>query len=244
MDLNADLGEGGPADRELLDVVTSASVACGYHAGDPLTMVGTAKMAALRRIAVGAHPSYPDREGFGRRPMRITDEELFAAVVYQIGAMAAAAAAAATSLAYVKPHGALYNEAAADPAVAEPLVRAVATTGLPLLCPHGSRMQAAAEMAGVVCYTEAFADRGYRPDGTLVRRGSPGALIHDPAEVARRAVRMVQDGQVTAEDGSVVELRADSLCIHGDTPGALELARSVRRALEDAGVALRPFVPR
>lgn len=243
MDLNADLGEGGPSDAELLDVVTSASVACGLHAGDPLTMLETARMAAARGVAVGAHPSYPDRDGFGRRPMKMSDDELFASVVYQVGAMAAAASAAGTSLAYVKAHGALYNQAASERAVAETLVRAVAAAGLPLLCPPGSQTQAAAEAAGVTCFAEAFADRGYRPDGSLVPRGRPGSIVGDPDEVARRAVRMAREGVIHVVDGSVREIGADSICIHGDTPGALGLARSVRRALEEAGVVLQSFVP-
>ena len=242
MDLNADLGEGGPADPELLELVTSASVACGYHAGDPVTMFETARMAAVRGVALGAHPSYADREGFGRRPMRITGEELFAGVLYQVGALAAVAAAAGTALAYVKPHGALYNQAAADTEVAGPLVRAVAQTGLPLLCPPGSEMERAARSAGVTCFGEAFADRGYAPDGTLVPRGSAGSVVEDPEEAARRAVRMALEGEVASQDGSLIAIRADSICIHGDTPGALDLARSVRQALQDAGVVLRPFV--
>lgn len=242
MDLNADLGEGGPSDRELLEVVTSASVACGFHAGGPLAMVVTARMAAAHGVALGAHPSYPDREHFGRRPMRISDDELFAAVVYQVGAMAAAAGAAGARLSYVKAHGALYNQAAADPSVAEPLVRAVASTGLPLLCPLGSEMERVATKGGVVAYAEAFADRGYQPDGRLIPRGSPGSVLADAGEVTRRAVRMALRGEVTAEDGAVIPIRPDSICIHGDTPGALGLARSVRRALQEAGVTLRPFV--
>lgn len=244
MDLNADLGEGGPADPQLLDLVTSASVACGYHAGDPLVMLDTARMAASRGVALGAHPSYPDREGFGRRPMRMEADELFATVLYQVGAMAAAAAAVGTSLRFVKPHGALYNQAATDPDVAEPVVRAAASTGLALLCPYGSAMQRLGTTMGVRCFSEAFADRGYAPDGTLVDRSSPGALIDDPSEVARRAVRLAARREVEASDGSVIRVPADSLCLHGDTPGAVELARSVRRALEDAGMTLRPFVRR
>lgn len=241
MDLNADLGEGGPADRELLEIVTSASVACGFHAGDPVTMLTTARMAADRGVAVGAHPSYLDREGFGRRQMTISGRELFAAVVYQVGAMAAAATAAGTSLAYVKPHGALYNQAASDPRIAEPVVQAVATARVPLLCPLGSEMEKLGRQAGVPVYAEAFADRGYQADGTLVPRDSPGCVLEDPEEVARRAVGISVRGELRAQDGSILAVKADSLCIHGDTPGAVALARSVRQALEDAGVAIRPF---
>jgi UPF0271 protein len=242
VDLNADLGEGGPADGALLEVVSSASVACGFHAGDPLTMVDTARRAAARGVAVGAHPSYPDRQGFGRRRVDLPADELYAIVVYQIGAMAAAAAAAGTSLRYVKPHGALYNRAAEDPLVAGPVVSAVASSGLPLLCPPGSQMQHAASRAGVECYAEAFADRAYAPDGRLAGRDFPGAVLDDPRQVAERAVTLVRTGRVAALDGSSVEVAADSICIHGDTPGALELAREVRRALEADGVSVRPFV--
>jgi UPF0271 protein len=241
MDLNADLGEGGPCDRELLEVVTSASVACGYHAGDPSTMIETARTAAGLGVTLGAHPSYRDREGFGRRPLQVSPDQLYADVVYQVGAMAAAAVAAGTTLAFVKPHGALYNQACVDAGVAGAVVRAVATTGLALLCPHGSQMQRRAAAAGVSCYTEAFADRPYSPDGTLVGRATPGSVIDDPADVAARAVRLARRGEVSAVDGTVLTIPADSLCIHGDTPGAVELARSVRRALHDAGVVLRPF---
>lgn len=242
MDLNADLGEGSAADGELLAVVTSASIACGSHAGDPLTMLETARMAAGRGVSVGAHPSYPDREGFGRRALPLPAEELFATIVHQVGAMAAAAAAAGTQVRFVKPHGALYNRAAAEAVVAEPVVRAAAALGLPLLCPHGSQMQRVAAAAGVTCYTEAFADRAYAADGSLVPRGSAGAVLHDPAAVAEQAMRLARHGEVVATDGSVIPVAADSLCLHGDTPGALGLARSVRRVLEDAGVALRPFI--
>jgi UPF0271 protein len=244
VDLNADLGEGGGADRELLEVVSSVSVACGFHAGSPLTMVQTARLAAARQVAVGAHPSYADREGFGRRPLTLPPDEMFAIVVYQVGAMAAAAAAAGTQLQFVKPHGALYNQAAVDPAVAEPVVRAVAAASLGLLCPGGSEIQRRAIEAGVPCFSEVFADRAYLPDGTLAGRDLPGAVLHDSQEVARRAVRLVVEGEVVATDGSIIEIAGDSVCLHGDTPGALDLARSVRRAIEDAGISIRPFAAR
>lgn len=243
MDLNADLGEGSTTDRDLLALVTSASIACGSHAGDPLTMVQTARMAAGHGVSVGAHPSYPDREGFGRRPLSLHPDDLFATIVEQVVAMVSAATSAGTHVRFVKPHGALYNQAAAEPSVAEPVVRAAAELGLPLLCPHGSQMQRLASASGVGCYTEAFADRAYHPDGSLAPRGWPGAVLHDPAAVARQAIRLAVHGEVVASDGSVVPVMADSLCLHGDTPGAVHLARSVRRTLEDAGVALRSFLP-
>lgn len=242
IDLNADVGEGGPDDDGLLDLVTSASIACGFHAGSPATMVATARAAAGRGVAIGAHPSYDDREGFGRRPVESDPDDLFAAVLYQIGAMAAAATAAGTALRYVKPHGALYNRAAIDRAVAEPVVRAVAVAGLPLLCPPTSRLEEAARKVGVVTYSEAFVDRAYEADGSLVPRSDAGAVIDDPDEVAARAVDLAIRGRVTAVGGAAIELPADSICIHGDSRQALDMARSVRRNLAAAGVTVRAFV--
>lgn len=241
VDLNADLGEGGPSDHELLRVVTSTSIACAYHAGDPITMLETARAAARLGVAVGAHPSYADKEGFGRVRLDVTADRIFADVLYQVGAMAAAAEAAGSRLTFVKPHGALYNAAATDPGVAEPLVQAVAELGLSLLCPAASEMQQAAARLGVRCYAEAFADRAYSPDGTLAPRHGPNAVIEDPEAVAERALRLVLDQRVVATDGSEIAISADSICIHGDTPGAVSLARSIRRSLEAAGVVVRPF---
>ena len=247
IDLNADLGEGGPADHDLLQVVTSASVACGFHAGDPQTMVATARRAGAGGVVVGAHPSYPDRDGFGRRSMELDPEHLLAAVAYQVGAMVAAAATVGTRVGFVKLHGALYNRAAVDPATAEAVAEAVRVVGaaagrvLPLLCPPESELAARAGAAGLTVYVEAFADRAYRPDGRLADRSAPGAVITDPEAVAARAVELVRHRRVTAVDGTVIGIEADSICVHGDTPGALQLARAVRRALEDSGVAVRPF---
>ena len=242
VDLNADLGEGGPSDTELLDVVSSASVACGFHAGSPATMVATARAAAARGVTLGAHPSYDDREGFGRRPVDTDPEDLFAAVLYQVGAMAAAANAAGSRLGFVKPHGALYTRASVDPTVADPIARAAIEAGLPLLCPPDSRLEATARERGVITYSEAFADRAYAADGSLVPRGEPGACIDDPDEAAARAVTLALHGMVTAVDGSEIAVVADSICVHGDSLGALEIARAVRRGLASAGVEVRPFV--
>ena len=244
IDLNADLGEDGPADADLLELVTSASIACGFHAGSPASMIATARAAARRGVVIGAHPSYDDREGFGRRPVESDPDELFAAVVYQVGAMAAAATAAGAALRYVKPHGALYNRASIDPAVAEPVVRAVAEAGLALLCPPMSRLEVAARNAGVITYSEAFADRAYAADGSLVPRNDAGAVIDDPDEVAARAVDLALRGRVTAIDGTGIEVPADSICIHGDSPKALDMARTVRSRLAEAGVDVRAFVSR
>lgn len=248
MDLNADLGEGAPHDGRMLEVVSSASVACGFHAGGPQTMVEVARAAAARDVAVGAHPSYEDRDGFGRRDMDLAGPELVATVAYQVGAMAAAAGVAGTCVRFVKPHGALYNRAAVDPAVAEAVIEAVALAsrsiadgGLALLCPAGSEMARCAAAAGLRWYAEAFADRWYASDGTLVPRRRPGAVIVDPEAVARQAVDLARRAAVTTADGGRIEVRADSICLHGDTPGSYETAVAVRRALEDAGVTITPF---
>jgi len=242
VDLNADVGEGGPVDAELMEIVTSASVACGFHAGSPLTLLATARLASARGVALGAHPSYADREGMGRRQLDVAPEELYSDVVYQVGAAAAAASAAGTRLRYVKPHGALYNRAAVDPAVADTVVQAIGASGaLPLLGLAGSVLVSRATRAGGRVYAEAFADRAYAPDGTLAPRSEPGTVLTDPDEVAGRAVSLARDGAVRATDGSWLDVRADSICLHGDTPGALELARAVRAALLDAGVAVRAF---
>lgn len=243
IDLNADLGEGGPADTELLEVVTSASVACGFHAGDSATMLATARRAAATGVALGAHPSYPDRDGFGRHDMDLPPDELLAAVAYQLGAMASIAATAGTAVRFVKPHGALYNRAATDPAVAEVVVDGVARAGmrLPLLAPPGSVLSSKAGEAGITVYCEAFVDRAYAPDGQLIPRSQPGAVLHDPDEVAGRALELALHRRVSAVDGSVIELAADSICVHGDTPGAAAMAVAIRRGLEAAGVAVVPF---
>ena len=242
IDLNADVGEGGPDDAGLLDVVTSASIACGFHAGSPAVMVATARAAAGRGVAIGAHPSYDDRDGFGRRPVESDPDELFATVLYQIGAMAAAAKAAGSALRYVKPHGGLYNRASIDPTVAEPVVRAVAEAGIPLLCPPKSCLEEAARNVGVATYSEAFADRAYAADGSLVPRSDDGAVIDDPDQVAARAVDLAIRGRVKAIDGTDIQVRADSICVHGDSPQALDVARAVRGHLASVGVEVRAFV--
>ncbi|HZT65817.1 MAG TPA: 5-oxoprolinase subunit PxpA [Acidimicrobiales bacterium] len=241
IDLNSDLGEGGPADPALLHVVTSANVACGFHAGDPATMAATVVAAVASGVTVGAHPSYADREGFGRRPLDVAPEQLAAELAYQVGALEGIARAAGGRVAYVKPHGALYNQAAVDRGLAGAVVDAVLPFGLPLLCPPVSELAAAADGAGLEVVGECFADRLYAPDGTLVPRDRPGAVLHDPDRVVAQALGLALGGKVTAVDGSDIDLQAASICVHGDTPGALELARRVRAALEDAGVTVRPF---
>lgn len=242
IDLNADLGEGGPADDDLLGVVSSASVACGFHAGHPLLMLRTVRRAAELGVAVGAHPSYDDRAGFGRRDVDVEPDRLHADLVYQLGAIRALAASAGATVRFVKPHGALYNRAAGDPAVAEVVIAAVRDTGgLPLVALAGSPLLRWAGTAGLEVHGEAFADRAYRSDGTLVPRGEPGAVIEVTGAVVGQALDLALGRGVAAVGGGRVEVAATSLCLHGDTPGALRLARAVRAALEGAGVAVRPF---
>jgi UPF0271 protein len=248
IDLNADLGEGFGIwrlgdDAQLLDVVTSANVACGFHAGDPSTMRRVCALAADKGVTIGAQVGYRDLAGFGRRRIDVDPADLEADVLYQLGALDGCARAAGTSVRYVKPHGALYNTAADDPVQAAALAAAVAAydRGLPLLGLPGSALADAAQAAGVAFVPEAFADRAYTPDGRLVPRGEPGAVVDDPYEVVARAAAFAVQHRITAVDGSTVPVEARSLCVHGDTPGAVYLAREIRRTLADAGVALAPF---
>lgn len=243
VDLNADMGEAQGDDATLVGLVTSANVACGFHAGDPMVMRATVDAAVRAGVAVGAHPGYPDRQGFGRRDLAATPAEITADVLYQIGALQAVCRAAGTRVKYVKAHGALYNRAAKDAAAARAIAEAVrlADPSLVLLCLAGSVMVDVVRQAGVTVAEEAFADRAYAADGSLVSRSLPGSVLTDANVVAARAVRMVADGEVEALGGGTVRLRADSLCLHGDTPGALQLVRAVRRALTDHGLTLAPF---
>lgn len=249
IDLNADVGESFGRwtlgdDAAMLELVTSANVACGFHAGDPLTLQRTCELAAARGVAIGAQVGYRDLAGFGRRFLDVAPEELTADVLYQVGALAAFARVAGTRVGYVKPHGALYNTVvqheAQAAAVVEAVVRYDAT--LPLLGLPGSVLLDRAERAGLRPVAEAFADRAYTPAGTLLPRREAGAVLHDPAEVAARSVRMATVGEVVAVDGTVVPVRPASLCLHGDSPGAVAMARAVRRALDAAGIAVSSFV--
>jgi UPF0271 protein len=249
MDLNSDLGEGFGAwrlgdDDALLEVVTSANVACGFHAGDPATMRRVCARAASRGVAIGAQVGYRDLAGFGRRRIDYAPDDLRDDLVYQVGALEAFARMAGSRVRYVKPHGALYNVAAVDAGQAGAVVAAVAAVdpSLPVLCQPGSVLAARAAEAGLPVVAEGFADRGYLPDGRLVPRSSPDALVSDVDSVVARAVRMAVDGTVVAVDGSVVDCRVASLCLHGDTPGAVSLAQAVRAGLAAAGVELSPFV--
>jgi 5-oxoprolinase (ATP-hydrolysing) subunit A len=250
VDLNSDLGESFGRwelgdDVAMLEHITSANVACGFHAGDPSTLRRCCEDAAVRGVAIGAQVGYPDLAGFGRRFIDMDPGELTDAVTYQIGALEALARVAGTRVTYVKPHGALYNAVVSHASQAAAVVRAVLEydDGLPLLGLPGSELLRQASDAGLATVEEAFADRAYTPEGTLVPRGQPGAVLHDAAEVAMRVVRIATEGEVVAVDGSVVRLRARSICLHGDTPGALSMAQATRKALEDAGVPLRAFAP-
>ncbi len=245
IDINADLGEGfGPwrlgDDLALLSVVTSANVACGFHAGDPLILRRTCAAAVERGVVIGAQVSYRDLAGFGRREMDVASDELAAEVLYQIAALDGIARAEGGRVAYVKPHGALYNRIVRDPVQAAAVAEAVTAydPALPVLTLPGSALHDVTELTLV---SECFADRAYTPEGTLVSRREPGAVIHDVAEVAERARRMAVEGTVVSADGGEVRVDARSICVHGDTPDAVELARAVRAALESAGVALEPF---
>jgi UPF0271 protein len=238
IDLNADLGEGFGAwrlgdDDALLDVVTSANVACGFHAGDPSTMASVCRRAVQKGVAIGAQVGYRDLAGFGRRRIDYAHDELRDDIVYQIGALEAFCRIAGDRVRYVKPHGALYNTAAVDELQASAVVAAVVAydPALPVLCQPGSVLAVRAAESGLTAIGEGFADRGYLPDGRLVPRSRPAALVHDPDEVVARVVQMAVDGTVTAIDGSTVECRVRSICLHGDTPGAVRLARAVRDGL-------------
>lgn len=248
IDLNSDLGEGYGAwkmgdDAAMLGIVSSANVACGFHAGDPLTILATLRGAAQNGVVVGAHVSYPDRVGFGRRPMDVTPEELTADVIYQIGALQGLAAAAGTRVRYVKPHGALYNTIAQDARQAGAVIRAILTVdpSLILMGLAGAPVLEQARAAGLATVAEAFADRAYRPDGQLLSRREPGAVLHDPNLVAARMVRLAQEGVVEAVDGSTLRLAADSICVHGDSPDAVAMAHAIRVALTRQGVTIASF---
>jgi 5-oxoprolinase (ATP-hydrolysing) subunit A len=248
IDLNADLGEGfgawtAGADEELLGVVTSANVACGFHAGDPVIMRRVCAEAVRRGVAIGAQVGYRDLVGFGRRRIDIAPEDLSADVLYQLGALDGFARTAGDRVRYLKPHGALYHAAATDAGQAGAVVSALLAWDqpLPVLTLPGSALASAAEAAGLPVVIEAFCDRGYRPDGSLVPRDQPGAVLHEAAAIADRALAMVTVGEVAAVGGSPVAVRPASLCVHGDTPGAAAIARAVRERLTGAGVRLAAF---
>jgi len=248
LDLNADLGESFGSwkmgdDAAMFQLVTSANVACGFHAGDPITILDSCRAAYELDVTVGAHVGYRDLAGFGRRSLDASFDELFGDVLYQLGALDGVAHAVGASVDYVKPHGALYNRLVHDAGQAEAVVAAVSAydPGLPILGLPGSELLKQAREAGHPVFVEAFADRAYQADGTLVPRSQEGAVLHDVDAVVERAVRMATKGEVVAVDGTVVQVRPDSLCIHGDTPGAVEMAAGVRAGLVAAGVELESF---
>jgi UPF0271 protein len=245
VDLNADVGESFGRyvlgqDPALIPSLTSVNVACGFHAGDPGVMRETVALAKHHGVAVGAHPGLPDLTGFGRREMRLSGQEVEDLVIYQVGALAGVAAAQGVVLQHVKPHGALYTMAASQDALADAVARAVAVidSTLVLVGLSGSALVRAGARAGLRTASEAFADRSYEPDGTLTPRGRPGAVLADEAVVAARAVALVRDRAAPSSDGSRVALQVDTICVHGDTPGAAALARRIRAALEGAGVSV------
>lgn len=247
VDLNADMGEGFGRyrlnDDALLATVTSASIACGFHAGDPVVMRETVMGALARGVTIGAHPGYPDLVGFGRRDLAVTPSEVEAIVVYQIGALQAVCIAAGAKLRYVKPHGSLYNRAARDAATADAIARAIRSvdSSLILLGLARSALIEAADRVGIRSVSEAFVDRAYRSDGSLVPRTEPDAVLMDVGVIADRALRMVETGTVLSADGSVVTVRAESLCTHGDDRDAVAIVRAVRTRLEQAGVRVASF---
>jgi 5-oxoprolinase (ATP-hydrolysing) subunit A len=242
VDLNADVGE-GMDDALLLPYVTSANVACGLHAGDPSTMDQTVELALSRGVRVGAHPGYPDRANFGRVAVEMSADEIEDSVVYQVAALQGFVRSRGGTLTHVKPHGALYHAGAEFPDVARAIAEAVRRVGteIVLVGAAGSMLIGAGRDAGLPVAEEAFADRRYRADGTLVPRGQPGALVTDPEEAAEQAVGLARDGVAVAEDSSRIPIRADTICLHGDTPGAAEIARKIHERFRVAGIRIAPL---
>jgi len=249
IDLNSDLGENTPDrivgdDAGMLEIVTSANVSCGFHAGSPEGIRDTLAAAVRAGVVIGAHPGYRDYENFGRSPMDVDSATLQAHVEYQLGALIGLASAVGGTVAYVKPHGALYNTIARDERQARDVVAAIRAIdrGLVLLGPAGGVVLDVAERSGLAVAAEAFADRAYLPDGRLVPRTQPDAVLHDPTAVAERMTRLAADGVIRAVDGTDIAVSAQSICVHGDSPGAVEMAAEVRRRLEADGVVIAPFV--
>jgi UPF0271 protein len=240
VDLNSDLGEGAGHDNEILDLVSSANISCGFHAGDPGSIFATIQAALERGVSLGAHPSFPDRENFGRTEMTMAPAEISAAVVYQIGAFEALARGAGGRMNHVKAHGALYNMAARDRALAEMIAQAVHSFDpqLILFAPTHSELDFAATELGLTTASEVFADRNYMPDGSLVARSDARAFVHDPMEAADRIIRMLIEGKVQAVDGTDVEVLASTVCVHGDNPQAVEFVRKLRDRLENEDVVI------
>lgn len=249
IDLNSDLGESYGAwrmgeDETMLGIVSSANVACGFHAGDPAGIWNTVKAAAEKGVSIGAHVSYPDRVGFGRRDMDVTSGELIADVIYQIGALKGMAAAAGVTVGYVKPHGALYNRIAHDPKQGQAVIDAIKAIdpSLVLMGLANAPILKLAQASGLKTVAEAFADRAYTPDGQLVSRREAGAVLHDTQLIARRMLQLARQGTLEAIDGSTITVDAQSICVHGDSPGAVAIAQEIRRAFEADGITVRSFL--
>ncbi|KQV37703.1 5-oxoprolinase subunit PxpA [Rhizobium sp. Root1204] len=250
IDLNSDLGESYGAwrmgdDETMLAIVSSANVACGFHAGDPAGIWKTVKAAAEKGVSIGAHVSYPDRVGFGRRDMDVTSGELIADVIYQIGALKGMAAAAGVTVGYVKPHGALYNRIAHDPKQGQAVIDAIKAIDptLVLMGLANAPILALAQESGLKTVAEAFADRAYTPDGQLVSRREQGSVLHDTQLIARRMLQLAHEGTLEAIDGSTIKIDAQSICVHGDSPGAVAIAQEIRRAFEAGGITVQSFLP-
>jgi UPF0271 protein len=249
IDLNSDLGESYGAwamgdDEAMLSIVSSANVACGFHAGDPLGILKTVKAAAAKGVSIGAHVSYPDRVGFGRRDMDVTSAELTADVIYQIGAIKGVAAAAGVTVGYVKPHGALYNRIAHDPKQGQAVIDGIKAIdpNLVLMGLAGAPILALAQKSGLKTVAEAFADRAYTPGGELVSRREAESVLHDTDLIALRMLQLAREGTLEAIDGSTIKIDAQSICVHGDSPGAVAIAREIRRAFEADGITVRSFL--
>ena len=249
IDINSDLGEFSDAahldsDRKVLQFVTSANIACGFHASDPLTMTKSVRMAKEAGAAVGAHPGFPDRENFGRRAMDLSPEEVRAIVLYQVGALDAVCRAEGAALTHVKPHGALYNMAAKDEKLALAIADAIASYDKELIFVglSGSLMEEASRQKDLRFAAEVFADRAYEDDGTLVSRGKPGAMIEDETLAVRRMVRLIREGVIESVNGKDIPLQADTVCVHGDSPKAVAFASKLREALEADGIAVRNMI--
>lgn len=249
IDLNSDVGESFGRwqlgdDAAIFESVSSANVACGFHAGDPVWISATCRTAAAAGVTVGAHPAYRDLQGFGRRFIDVAAKELTEDVVYQIGALQALAARAGTAVKYVKPHGALYNTIVHHAEQAQAVVDAVKDVdpSLPLMVLPNSEVLRLADKAGLHTVQEAFADRAYNPDGTLVSRREPGAVLHKTADVVEHVMRVVTESKIRTIDGTLIDVHADSICLHGDSPGAVEMSTAVRNALDQAGITVKTFV--
>jgi UPF0271 protein len=238
IDLNCDMGEGFDSDAAIIPHVTSVNIACGYHAGDPETMRKTVRLAVDHGVAIGAHPGLPDRANFGRRVMHVSPQEVYDLVLDQAGALAAFARAAGAAVTHLKPHGALYNMAAQDAAIAQAIANATRDfdPNCILVGLAGSELIKAGEAAGLRTASEAFADRTYQADGSLTARSSTDALIHDPAAAAERVLKSVLQGAVTSQQGTEIPLHADTICIHGDSPDAAGMAKTIRERLRQAGI--------